>query len=65
MDCRICDAASRGVGHVNTIGRRGMAPLVKEVGLRLQPARFHHGQVFHIPVARALGIDDGHCFNTR
>lgn len=51
--------------HVNMLGRRAMALLVRAAGLRLLPMRFHHSKVFDNPLVRALGLDDGYYLITR
>lgn len=51
--------------HVNVMGRHAMKRLVAAAGLELEPTRFHHSPLFHNPIARLLGVDDGYYFIRR
>ena len=51
--------------HVNIMGRRAMHRLLKQVGLTLEPIRFHHSPVFNNAVVRVAGLDDGYYFARR
>ena len=39
-----------------------METLLRAVGLRLLPIRYHHSAIYDNAVARSLGLDDGYYF---